>query len=233
MKNEINIHEVKISVLLAVYNTEFFLVKRAIDSVLGQDFQGFELIVIDDGSDKRFQQELLAYITDNEHKITYLRHKNRGQSESINRGILNSKGKYITILDADDEFKQNHLSSCMHEMASADLIASKPETVVDDEEDYYVPDRHDTSKIIHVDECILFATLFGKREIFTTFDFYDMYAADANFYERVSQTHVVRKVDLRTYIYYRNIPTSISATLKRNSAPHTVAIIMDNAISPN
>lgn len=37
---------------MAVFNTEFHLTKRAIDSVLGQDFQDFELIIIDDGSTK-------------------------------------------------------------------------------------------------------------------------------------------------------------------------------------
>ena len=42
--------KIKISVLMAVFNTEFHLTKRAIDSVLGQDFQDFELIIINDGS---------------------------------------------------------------------------------------------------------------------------------------------------------------------------------------
>jgi glycosyltransferase involved in cell wall biosynthesis len=42
--------QVKISVLMAVFNTDFSYIKRAIDSVLIQDFQDFELIIIDDGS---------------------------------------------------------------------------------------------------------------------------------------------------------------------------------------
>ena len=98
---------------MAVYNTTFFLIKRAIDSVLSQDFQDFELIIIDDGSNDKDRKELLDYIEKHEAKIVYIRHSNRGQSESINRGVLNSIGKYITILDGDDVYKSNHLSACL------------------------------------------------------------------------------------------------------------------------
>ncbi len=210
-------NRVQISVLMAVYNTEFFLVKRAIDSVLNQTFQDFELIIIDDGSTNDSNNQLLNYVKAHEDKIVYLRHKNCGQSLSINRGLQNSKGEYITILDADDEYQPNHLGSCLDEMLCTDLIASTTQTIVDKEEDYYVPDKYDLSRVIHVDECILFATLFGKREVFTTLPFQDSYAADSHFYERASQKYKVRKVNLRTYVYYRNIPNSICSVKKREN----------------
>lgn len=105
-------NKVQISVLMAVYNTDFFLVKRAIDSVLNQTFQDFELIIIDDGSTEDPDNQLLSYVKAHEEKVVYLRHKNCGQSLSINRGLQNSKGEYITILDADDEYQPNHLGSC-------------------------------------------------------------------------------------------------------------------------
>lgn len=203
---------------MAVYNTDFALIKRAIDSVLNQDYQDFELIIIDDGSSNNTQSQLLTYATKHENKISYLRHANRGQARSINRGILNSTGEYITILDADDEYKPNHLSACLQEMWCTDLIASTTKTIVDHEEDYYVPDKHDNSQLIHVDDCILFATLFGKKEVFLNLKFQERYAADAHFYERASQKYIVRKVNLRTYIYYRNIPNSTCANLKRKNA---------------
>jgi len=205
----------RISILLSVYDTSFVLVKRAIDSVLRQDLQNFELIFIDDGSHAALAHEYADYVKLFPEKIKYLRHTNCGQSESINRGIAWSRGEYITILDADDEFKPNHLSLCMAEMAFADLIASHTETVVDEEADYYVPDRHDNSKVIHVDDCILFATLFGKRQVFSQYSFNNTYAADARFYEQAAREYIVRKVDLRSYVYYRNIPGSICSVLKQ------------------
>lgn len=202
---------------MSVYNTPFSLVKRAIDSVLGQDFTDFELIIVDDGSTIGKQKEILEYAIKHQDKITFLRHKNCGQSESINKGVLISAGDFITIIDADDEYKPNHLSCCLAEMHSYDLIASSTETIVNEVSDYYVPDRFDNNKVVHVDDCIMFATLFGKKEVFTGIKFYDMYGADANFYERAQKQFIVQKLDLRTYVYYRNNPDSLTAKVKRKT----------------
>lgn len=209
--------QVKVSVLMAVFNTDFELVKRAMDSVMAQDFQDFEFIIIDDGSHNNSQHLLLNYAMEHQNRIIYLRHSNRGQSESINRGVLNAAGEYITILDADDEYKPNHLSSCLQEMEFSDLIASTTETIVDEELDFYVPDKNNQNVMVHVDNCILFATLFGKREVFQQVKFQSGYAADAHFYELASLYYNVKKVNLKTYIYYRNIPNSICATLKKQA----------------
>jgi glycosyltransferase involved in cell wall biosynthesis len=207
----------KISVLMAVYNTDFSYIKRAIDSVLLQDFQDFELIIIDDGSHSSNRESLLQYAQKNEDKIVYIRHSNRGQSESINRGVLNSIGEFITILDGDDEYKSNHLSSCLREIKEEDLICSTTETIVDTNDDYYVPDKNDLTKLIHLDETVLFGTLFGRKKVFLSIKFKNGFAADADFFERAKSQFRVKKVDLRTYIYHRNIPNSICSTIKKEN----------------
>lgn len=203
---------------MAVYNTEFSLTKRAIDSVLQQDFQDFELIIIDDGSKGNDRKELLAYVEKYEHKIVYIRHSNRGQAESINRGVLISSGEFITILDSDDEYKVHHLSSCLQEMEHVDLICSTAETVVDSVDDYYVPDKNDLSKPIHLDDVILFGTLFGHQKVFKSIDFKGGFAADSAFFERAETLFKTKKVFKRSYIYYRNNPNSTCAVLKKQLA---------------
>jgi glycosyltransferase involved in cell wall biosynthesis len=207
--------KLKVSVLMTVFNTDLLYTKRAIDSVLKQDFQDFELIIIDDGSKENNRESLMDYVEQYEDKITYIRHSNRGQSASVNRGVLYSLGEYITILDSDDEYKSNHLSTCLREINGADLICSSTETIVDSDNDYYVPDKNDQTKLIHLDEVIMFGTLFGLKKVFTSIDFKTGFAADSDFYEQATQLFNVKKLDLRTYVYHRNIPNSICANIKK------------------
>lgn len=207
-----------VNVLMATYNTPFNMAKRAIDSVLNQDFQDFELIILDDGSDSYTSKKLLEYVQYFDNKISYFWHKNRGQSGSINRGIRLSNSAYISIIDADDEYKPNHLSTCLQAMTHYDLIATHTDTVVDGMQDYYVPDKYNINDNIHVDDCILFATLFGKKEVFESSVFENKYAADSEFFEQASKKYKVSKLATRTYIYYRNHINSITANMKYNNA---------------
>jgi len=206
---------------MAVYNTDFSYIKRAIDSVMSQDFQDFELIVIDDGSKDNDRTALLQYVEKYEDKIVYIRQRNHGQSEAMNRGVLISSGTFITILDGDDEYKPHHLSACLKEVADVDLICSTTETIVDTNDDYYVPDKDDLTKLIHLDETVLFGTLFGRKKVFSSLSFKSGFAADADFYERANTLFNVKKVDLRTYVYHRNIPNSICATMKKENLTHS------------
>ena len=206
--------QLTVSVLMAVYNTPFNLATRAINSVLSQDFQDFELLVLDDGSDLALSLQLLQICEQNQDKLTYIRTQNCGQSNAINRGVHFARGKYIAIIDADDEYMPHHLSTCLEAMPHADLTSSLTETIVNHDDDYYVPDKHDFKKNIHVDECILFATLFGKKEVFKNIGFKNMYAADSHFYEQAAEQYSVKKLNIRTYVYYRNVSNSITAKLK-------------------
>jgi glycosyltransferase involved in cell wall biosynthesis len=84
---------------MSVYNGERFL-RTAIDSVLAQTFQDWELIVVDDASTDSTPQ-ILAEYTDS--RIRVLRNeKNSKQAVCSNRGLAVASGRYIARLDADD-----------------------------------------------------------------------------------------------------------------------------------
>jgi glycosyltransferase involved in cell wall biosynthesis len=93
-----------ISVVIPTYNRVPFL-KDAIDSVLSQTFQAFELIVIDDGSTDDTPNLLSSY----GNKIKVITQANQGPSAARNRGIEAAKGKWIAFLDSDDVWKPDKL----------------------------------------------------------------------------------------------------------------------------
>src|SRR3990172_6705773 len=88
----------KVSVIIPTYN-RLPLLKEAIDSVLAQDFEDFELIAVDDGSTDGTAEEIRGYGG----RVRLLQHsENRGVSAARNKGVLHARGKYIAFLDSDD-----------------------------------------------------------------------------------------------------------------------------------
>jgi glycosyltransferase involved in cell wall biosynthesis len=88
----------KVSVIIPAYN-RLPLLKEAVDSVLAQDFEDFELIVVDDGSTDGTGEEMKRY----GRRVRLFQHsENRGVSAARNRGILHARGKYTAFLDSDD-----------------------------------------------------------------------------------------------------------------------------------
>lgn len=88
-----------ISVVLPVFNAEKYL-KEAIDSVLNQTFEDFELILINDGSTDDSLKIVQSY-TDT--RIQLIQNdQNLGLIKTLNKGIYASKGTYIARMDADD-----------------------------------------------------------------------------------------------------------------------------------
>jgi Glycosyltransferases involved in cell wall biogenesis len=93
------------SVIIPLYNKEVS-VSRAISSVLNQRFRGFELILVNDGSTDSSLEKVESF-TDS--RIRVISQFNQGVSAARNRGILESKCKYLAFLDADDEWSAEFL----------------------------------------------------------------------------------------------------------------------------
>ena len=88
----------KVSVILPTYN-RLPMLKEAMDSVLAQNFEDMELIVVDDGSTDGTAEEMKRYGG----RVKLIQHsRNRGVSAARNKGILHARGKYIAFLDSDD-----------------------------------------------------------------------------------------------------------------------------------
>ena len=95
-----------VSVIIPTYNRAELL-PRAVNSVLSQTYDDYEIIIVDDHSSDN-TQDVIAKFTDQ--RIRPIRHeRNTGQSASINTGIANAMGEYIAFLDDDDEWLPNKL----------------------------------------------------------------------------------------------------------------------------
>lgn len=97
----------KYSVVIPLYNKEHFI-KKAIQSVLKQSFQDFEIIIVDDGSTDRSLEIARKFESE---KLKVYTQPNQGVSVARNKGIENASGEYIAFLDADDTWNMDYLET--------------------------------------------------------------------------------------------------------------------------
>jgi len=111
LTTEENIAKPYFSVIVPLYNKENFI-QSCLKSVIKQDFENFEVIVIDDGStDKSWRKAKCI----NDDRIQIFQQENQGASVARNLGVQKAKADFIAFLDADDEWYPNYLS-LIHEM---------------------------------------------------------------------------------------------------------------------
>jgi len=204
----------EVSVILPFYNRAKYL-ERCVNSLLEQSYGNWELIAIDDGStDNSFD------IVENYWKpgsnIKIFRQENMKLPLSRNKGIKESSGKYITFLDSDDEYKKDHLLKrveFMNKHPEIDLIHGGVEIIGNE----YVRDKDNPDKLIHLSQCTIGATFFGKRQVFTELNGFKNipYSEDSEFIERAKVKFTIEIVDFKTYRYYRDAPDSITNSFTR------------------
>ncbi len=105
-----------VSVIIPAYNRARTLA-RAVDSVLGQSFRDFELVLVDDGSTDGTRELAEEY----GNSIRYFHQENRGVSAARNRGIRESRSPWIAFLDSDDIWHRDKL------LAQMDFMENNPE----------------------------------------------------------------------------------------------------------
>ncbi len=108
----------KVSIIIPCYNQGQYI-DEAVDSVLNQTFQNFEIIVINDGSTDKYTNKLLLEINRPRTKIYNI--KNGGLAKARNYGILKSTGKYILPLDADDKISPFYLEKAIEAFDNDDI----------------------------------------------------------------------------------------------------------------
>ena len=97
------------SIIIPIYKVEKYL-NTCVESVLGQDFSDYEIILVDDGSLDRCG-EMCDSLAQKDGRISVIHKANGGLSDARNAGIDVAKGEYLLFLDSDDSFKEHALSN--------------------------------------------------------------------------------------------------------------------------
>ena len=96
----------KVSVIVPIYNVEKYL-HRCLDSLVSQELQDIEIILVNDGSTDDSGDIAKEYAKKYNAKVKYLEKENGGLSDARNFGIPYATGEYIAFLDSDDYIEKN------------------------------------------------------------------------------------------------------------------------------
>ena len=116
------------SIIIPVYNSEKYL-EACISSIINQNYQNFELILVDDGSTDNSASILKKYSKLDERVKTVYK-ENGGVSSARNTGIDTSKNDYIIFVDSDDILEKNTLdyyNKLVNENIGVDFFQTKLE----------------------------------------------------------------------------------------------------------
>ena len=107
----------KLSIIIPAYNAEVYL-PQCLDSILAQEHQGCEVIVVDDGS-----TDGTAALLERYPDVKVVHQENRGMSTARNRGLDEARGEYILFVDSDDLLTAGALETLVAELSGEDIIA--------------------------------------------------------------------------------------------------------------
>src|SRR5436305_12621525 len=113
-----------VSVLVPLYNKAAF-VEATVRSVVAQDYQNFELLIVDDGSTDDGLARLQAVFYDS--RIRIIRQAHAGVGAARNHALCQARSNILAFLDADDEWSPTHLSDLLYlaqEFPQAGILAT-------------------------------------------------------------------------------------------------------------
>lgn len=153
----------KFSIIIPVHNAERYL-NTCIDSILSQDYQDFEVILINDGSTDN-SSSICDKVSKEKPFFTTIHKENSGASDCRNIGILQARGDYILFLDSDDTFTSNILmkiSNIIADKNGADVYIGKFNYLIEGQISSKYNYEFDSSKLKTGNKCDVLAYLFSE-----------------------------------------------------------------------
>lgn len=125
--------DIYFSIIAPVYNVKNYL-QEAVDSILNQTYKGYEIILVDDGSDDG-SEVLCDEISKSISRVKVIHQQSQGASQARNNGMKIASGKYLLFLDSDDLWLDreylNKLKDKINIYAEPDLVVLSHYTEID------------------------------------------------------------------------------------------------------
>ncbi|MBU3191228.1 glycosyltransferase [Clostridium bowmanii] len=196
--------EIKISVIIPVYNTQEY-VRKCIESVLLQSLEDIEIIIVDDGSTDNSLSIIKEYAGND--KVILISKENEGQGAARNDALDVCSGKYIAFLDSDDYIEKNMFEDMYLKANKYDLdilickyrwVDTKGIEIIGDDIEFV------ESEIIDSDKCI--------KEFFTS-NTIGGFSWNKIFHSRLFKEENIR---YPTNMKYEDIPTVFDLIINSN-----------------
>ncbi|QWH40019.1 glycosyltransferase [Bacillus mycoides] len=205
---------VKVTVLMPVYNGEEYL-KDAIDSILNQTFNDFELLIINDGSSDSSLDIVNSY-QDSRIKLVN-NEKNLKLIKTLNKGLRLASGKYIARMDSDDTCHPRRLE------IQVGMLDRNPDIAVCGTgmkvigkkyaRPFLAKGEENIKNYLVVKNCMAHPSIMMRKDIIEKHDyFYDekfIHAEDYELFQRISENHKVVNIN-KPLLNYRLSASGIS-----------------------
>ncbi len=170
-----------VSIVLTCYNGARWI-SRAIESILVQTYEDFELVIVDDGSTDSSKEVVASHLCDK--RVRYIYQENSGFSSAVNRGIKEGSGSVIGFIGQDDLWMPNKLElqlKYFSEHKDVDLIHSNycsidSEGRIIEVRDIKIPNFSSKKKVVEqlfLNNFIGFETVLVKRRCFDEVGYFD------------------------------------------------------------
>ena len=198
-----------ISIIIPVFNPNDIQFRESIYSLLKQDYQNYEIIVINDGTNNGFDFSSIVKLDDRIKLINL--NENQGISTALNIGIDASNGDYIARMDSDDICFHNRLSHQINLMKKYDIISNnviiidKKNKIVGKSRALFLHNliRRFQLYILHYNP-VNHPTIFAKKKVFEEFKYNKAYDSveDFELWLRMGFKYMIH-FDKEPVIYYR------------------------------
>ena len=215
----------RVSVIMAVYNTNEEHLREAIESILDQTYKNFELITIDDGSTNNVKDIIKSY---KDERIRYIYQDNQGAAGSRNNAIKLAKGDYIAIMDSDDVSVPTRLEKeviFLEAHSEYSIVGSNAEII--NKNKFIIVNREPKLLDCFMKCPFVHSTVMYKKQLFLDLNYtYDLNmppTEDYHLWSRVLRTEKAYNLQ-DCLVHYRSEGQGISSTKKDIGERNTIKV---------